>query len=95
MSEAAIEKRLVDEFKRCGGWALKLLPTYVRGIPDRLCLARGRVWFVETKAPGEKARASQKLVHRKLEKMGFPVLLIDTPEKVDELVAVAFPNYMN
>lgn len=94
MSEATIEKRLVEAFKKRGGWALKLLPTYVRGIPDRLCLARGHVWFVELKAPGEKPRASQISIHRKLAKIGFPVMVIDTPEKVDELIAEAFPNYM-
>ena len=77
--ENSIEKRLVTEVERVGGWCLKLPAIHNAGLPDRLCLfPGGEVVFVELKAFGKKPRKIQKLVHQKLKAMGFRVEVIDT-----------------
>lgn len=79
MSESSIEKRLVTEVERVGGWCLKLPAIHNTGLPDRLCLfPGGEVVFVELKAFGKKPRKIQILMHQKLKAMGFRVEVIDT-----------------
>jgi hypothetical protein len=51
-SEKDIEKKLGVGVKKLGGWTLKLLPTFVSGLPDRLVLYKGRAIFVELKSSG-------------------------------------------
>jgi hypothetical protein len=52
LSEAALERRLVEYVKRRGGYAWKLAPVSQRGLPDRLVLLPpGWVGFVELKNP--------------------------------------------
>lgn len=77
--ENSIEKRLVTEVERVGGWCLKLPAIHNAGLPDRLCLfPGGKVVFVELKAFGKKPRRIQILMHRNLKAMGFRVEVIDT-----------------
>ena len=79
MCENSIEKRLVTEVERVGGWCLKLPAIHNAGLPDRLCLfPGGEVVFVELKAFGKKPRKIQILMHQKLKAMGFRVEVIDT-----------------
>lgn len=77
--ENSIEKRLVTEVERVGGWCLKLPAIHNAGLPDRLCLfPGGEVVFVELKAFGKKPRKIQALMHQKLKAMGFRVEVIDS-----------------
>lgn len=79
MRESSIEKRLVTEVERVGGWCLKLPAIHNAGLPDRLCLfPGGEVVFVELKAFGKKPRKIQILMHQKLKALGFRVEVIDT-----------------
>lgn len=81
-SEKKIEKALSDEVKQKGGICLKLLPSLFNGLPDRLCLLPGgKCIFVEVKTTNEKPRKLQKVVHKKLETLGFKVYTID--KKID------------
>lgn len=78
-SEKVIEATLVKEIKLQRGWSIKMVCTYVSGLPDRLCLLPGGViFFIEVKSTGKKASPIQKLIHRKLRKLGFKVYVIDT-----------------
>lgn len=87
MREKPIEERLRDGVKTLGGLCLKFLPFYFTGFPDRMVLMpTGRIWFVELKAPGKTAKKKQGYVHRLLQKMGFKVLVLNTPEKVDNFL---------
>jgi hypothetical protein len=86
-SEKVLEAKLGTELKKLGGWSIKLLPTFISGIPDRMCLLPGeRIFFAEVKTTKQKARPLQLSIHRKLRKMGFRVEVIDTTEQIIKLL---------
>ena len=86
-SEKVLEPKLVKAVKAEGGWAIKLLATFVTGIPDRMCLfPGGRIVFVEMKTTGQKPRKIQRYVHRKLVRLGFIVLVIDSTPGIENLI---------
>ena len=63
-------------------------------LKNRIILApMGRIWFVETKAPGKKLRKLQEWVAGLISGMGFVVLRIDTKEKVDDFIRKAGGEY--
>lgn len=47
------------------------------GAPDYLAAYAGRVYFIETKAPGEHPRPSQVAEFNQLARVGLPVAIID------------------
>lgn len=83
MTENTIERYLRKKVRAAGGKCYKFsCPGHI-GAPDRLCIfPRGRIYFVETKAPGGKPRPSQLAFHRELAELGVTVRVIDTREKV-------------
>ena len=88
-AEKDIEHKLVDEVKRKGGRALKFVSPGFAGVPDRIVLMpKGRITFVELKAPGEKMRPLQLRRKRQLETLGFRVLCVDSFEKIDEALGI-------
>jgi hypothetical protein len=86
MLERDIEKRLREVVERAGGecWKWK----GILGAPDRvLFLPGGRVLFVECKAPKETPRPSQLRIHRRLQKLGIKVIVLDRLiESVEDLL---------
>lgn len=88
MLEKTVEKELCCRVKNdLGGLALKFVSPGQNGVPDRIVLLpRGRICFVETKAPGKKLRKLQEYVCGLIKQLGFEVLRIDTIEKVDAFV---------
>lgn len=88
MQEMDIEQYLVKEVKKqLKGRAFKLICPGVNGMPDRMILYPiGKIVFVETKAPKKTPRKLQKECHRILRNLGFEVYVIDTKEKVDQLI---------
>jgi hypothetical protein len=86
-TEKLIEKTLVAEVKSLDGWAIKLLCTYVTGLPDRLVLLPGGVvFFVEVKTTGKKPTAVQRLVHEKLRGLGFRVEVVDSIKQLNSIL---------
>ena len=86
-SEKLIERKLVDAVKAKGGICVKFYSAYQRGVPDRIVLMpQGRVYFVELKSTGKKPTKLQELFIGKLRSLGFIVEVIDTIEKLNELV---------
>ena len=70
MREKYIEQKLVSEVKKRGGICLKLASTGLDGIPDRLVLmAKGKIAFVELKAPKQKPRKLQLVRIKKLKEL--------------------------
>lgn len=87
MLEREIEKRLIDEVNKLKGLCLKLNSQSANGIPDRLVLLPGkRIYFIETKRPGEDLRSLQKYWKRKIIDFGFNYKKIDCMEDVYKFI---------
>ena len=85
--EKILEKKLAVEVKKRGGWAIKLLAGLVSGLPDRLCLLPGgRLFFAEIKETGKKPSKIQKFVHTKIRSLGFRVEVVDSTEKINQIL---------
>lgn len=95
MLESEVEKKLCKRVKEeLHGRAFKWVSPGQNGVPDRIVLVpMGRIYFVETKAPGKKLRRLQELVRGLIQELGFVVLRIDTLEKVDEFVRKVGDGY--
>ena len=83
MREVIIERKLIAAVKNAGGICPKWVSPGLDGIPDRIVLLpKGRIGFVEVKAPGEKPRALQLARHRMLQRLGFQVFVLDDPQQI-------------
>ena len=61
MREKEVEQKLVKTVRKAGGFCIKFTSPGFDGVPDRLVLLpKGRIAFIELKAPGKKPRALQK-----------------------------------
>ena len=88
MRERDIEKYLVQEVWKAGGKAYKWSSINNNAVPDRILFFPGLIKFVECKAPGKSFSPLQKQVAKFLRTMGHEVLLVDTKQKIDILIAV-------
>lgn len=87
MLEGKIENKLKIEVKKRGGMALKFVSPGLAGVPDRIVLmSKGKVAFVELKAPGKKMRVLQLKRKKQLETLGFKVYLIDSFKAVNDFI---------
>lgn len=89
MRESDIEQYLVKQVKALGGEVRKVKWIGRRGAPDRLVMLPGRevsVW-VELKATGEKLKPHQAREHARMERMGQTLVVIDSIDGVEELLA--------
>ena len=87
MLEIVIERYLIAQVEAQGGWAIKLFPKFVAGLPDRLVILPGRfIEFVELKAPGGRLRPVQRRVHKRLASLGIVTRVIDSKEEIDNLI---------
>lgn len=90
--EKTIEQAFRKACIKAGGVCWKLTCPGVIGVPDRLVIFPGRITFVETKAPGQKPRASQLVIHEQLAGLGFPVLVLDNAQDIPKVVAACKGN---
>ena len=103
LRERDIERYLVKRVKELGGEVRKVQWIGRRGAPDRLVMLPPRhvedpddpfglaagpdtIW-VELKAPGVKPDAHQQREHERMRAMGQQVVVIDSIEGVDALLA--------
>ena len=83
-SEKLLERKLNAVVKNFGGWSIKLLSLHITGLPDRICLMPGgKVFFAEIKTTNKKPTKIQLLVHKKIESLGFKVLIIKSSEDIE------------
>lgn len=83
MRESTVERKLVTEAKKRGGFALKFVSPGLDGVPDRLVLfPGGRLAFVELKAPGKKMRPLQVRRAEQLRALGFRVYCVDNKDMI-------------
>ncbi len=89
MRESVIEKYFVDEIKKAGGRADKYKSPNRRSVPDRFCMFDWPiVFFAELKATGEAPDEGQLREHKRLRDAGFPVLVPDSKDAVDNIIWV-------
>ncbi|TRX47084.1 VRR-NUC domain-containing protein [Corynebacterium guaraldiae] len=86
MKEHAIEAALKQRIEAAGGLCWKLVSPGTAGVPDRICLMRGRIIFVEVKAPGRRPRPFQTHRAHQLHNAGFTVMTIDHPDQIQEVL---------
>ena len=87
MLEKEVEKALTKAIISLGGLCWKFTSPGVVGVPDRLCLLHHRkVAFVEVKRPGEVLRPIQVKRKKQLEELVFKVYVLDSKEKVEEVI---------
>lgn len=89
VEEKALEKTFSAYLNQTKNvWVIKLLSTFVKGLPDRLILCRGGyVGFAEIKTTGKKPTKIQLYIHDKLRNLGFEVFVIDDIESRDTAVS--------
>lgn len=97
--ESTIEKHLVARVKALGGEVRKVKWLGRDGAPDRLVMLPRALAFrigqarldptiwVELKAPGKKPEPHQAREHARMRRMGQRVVVIDSIEGVEELLA--------
>ena len=90
ISEKDLERTFSESLNRTKKvWVIKLLPTFVKGLPDRMVICQGGyVGFAEIKTTGRKPTKIQTHIHEKLRALGFKVFVIDDLESRD--IAVSF-----
>ena len=87
MRESMIESRLREEAKKHGGMAIKFVSPGFNGVPDRLVLLpKGRIAFIELKAPGKKPRALQKRRMKQISALGFPCYVVDNTDVIGGVI---------
>lgn len=88
MREKVIEDYLRLRVKQQGGRAYKFVSPGNAGVPDRLVvMPGGQVFFAELKAPGGKVTKLQERKIAELEQLGCTVILINSKEGVDQVLA--------
>ena len=87
MREKDVERKLVNAVWESGGLALKFVSPGFNGVPDRLLLfPGGRLAFCEVKAPGQRPRPLQLRRIAQLRTLGFRVYVVDSEEKIGEML---------
>jgi hypothetical protein len=86
MLESKIEKDSLKEAARHGWWGIKLVPTFVRGLPDRMYLGHGQVVFIEYKTAKGKRSPMQIRIHAKFLKFGIVVHVCRSKEETMEVL---------
>ena len=81
--EAKVEKYLKDGVELLGGESLKWISPEASGVPDRIVMLRGRVYFVEVKTVDGRLSGEQRRMHRRLAKQGVTVLTVAGHDQVD------------
>ena len=90
MRERDVERYLRERVKQLGGRAYKFVSPGNNGVPDRIVmLPGGKLFFVELKAPGKETTALQDAQIDRISKMGQDVFVVDSKEKVDNILAVS------
>lgn len=81
--EKDIERYLRKEVIRAGGMCLKWVCPQHRGVPDRIVMIDGQIWFVEVKSPTGRLSKLQQEFADTLHKFKYNHMVINSKEMVD------------
>lgn len=82
MREKIIELKLKKLIEKNNGLCIKISSPGSNGMPDRLCIFKQKLVFVELKCPGGKVRELQRWQHAKLRSQGQQVEVISNLEEL-------------
>lgn len=86
MKESKIEKSVCDYAKNKGWLVYKFSSPNNKGVPDRIFMRRGIMFFMEFKSFGKSATNLQIFVMMKIERIGFKCYVIDNVEEGKRVV---------
>ena len=94
ISEKDLERTFSEKLNRTKKvWVIKLLSTFIKGLPDRMILCQGGyVGFAEIKTTGKKPTKIQTYIHEKIRALGFKVFVIDDLESRDAAISFFLRN---
>lgn len=87
--ERKLERHFHDRVKAAGGIAIKVVPTK-KGLPDRMVLFKGNVFFCELKTDVGERSEIQKYMHRQFAKHGMDVATLHGKDQIDEWLDAIF-----
>lgn len=85
--ESEIEAHLVKRVRQAGGLSYKFVSPGRSGVPDRLVILDGVVFFVEVKAPGGKLSALQDRELKRIRDAGINALVVWSKDDIDLIFA--------
>lgn len=87
MLEKTIERKVCDYAKLKGFLAYKFTSPQRRSVPDRLFISpKGKMFFMELKAPGKYPTDGQYREIRRLREHGVDVYIVDSVEQGMEII---------
>lgn len=87
MREKFVEQELVKAVRVRGGICPKWVSPGLDGVPDRIVmLPRGRIGFVELKAPGKMPRKLQEARIEQLRRLGYKTYVCDREERIEGIL---------
>lgn len=75
-----------DKVEQLGGLCWKFTSPGTAGVPDRIILYDGRVYFVELKTERGRRSKVQKYIHKKMREQKIDVYMIWSKKDVDSFV---------
>lgn len=92
--ENKVEKYLDSEVKKLGGITRKWVSPGCDGVPDRIVIINGDVWFVEVKTLDGEVTAVQAREHHRLWKCGANVRVVHGEWGVDLFIKIFEANVL-
>lgn len=91
-SEKHLEQHFCWKVRQIGGFAVKMNPIGIAGLPDRMVLYKGKTWFIELKTPRGKVSPVQESMHRRFKMYGHEVRIIRTKEEIIAFIQELAPE---
>lgn len=84
--ENKVEKYLHQQITALGGLTRKWVAPGRDGVPDRICIVKGRFWLVEVKTVDGKCSPPQLREHTRLRDAGADVRVVYGEQDVDKFI---------
>ena len=88
--ERDVENYLIHQVKQLNGLTYKWVSPGIRGVPDRIVILAGKLFFVELKRANGSLRKNQQYQIRKLREQGQLVFTVYSKADVDQVLSEIF-----
>lgn len=86
MNEKLLEKKLKKEVEKLGGLCLKFTSPGYNGVPDRVILLAGGVFWAELKSDDAQLSSRQQFVRKEFGKKGHFIFIIRNEETLNDFL---------